>query len=440
MIVMKFGGSSIANADRIRNVAKIVKSQAKRNPIVVVSGLGGVTDNLIDAANIAAEGNEANSKADAIVQRHYDAISELNLSPQIIINEVQDMTGLLRKISRIRKLKPEALDRMMSLGERMSVRIIAAYLSSIGMPAVGYDAYDIGMLTDSNFGNADVLSEAYSRIRNSLKRISETPIITGFIAKDRKGNITTLGRGGSDYTACIIGSAIDAEEIQIWTNVDGIMTADPRIVSAAKNISKISYEEEAELEFLGANTLHPKGILPAIGKNINVRILNTLNPKHRGTLITRNIEVDKRAASITHKENLSILKIHYPKLLSGKTPISKTLEIFERNNLKVDQVSSSRTGILLTINNKHNGNLKKALNESKRMGRIEVSNGMAKVSIVGKSIASIPGISSKILSSVKGIPVEIASFGSSPNSQSFVVKEEDAGKAINLLHDTFFGR
>lgn len=440
MIVMKFGGSSVANAGRIRKASQIVKSQMDENPMVVVSGLGGVTDDLIEAAEAAAKGGNGTKKAEEIIERHYETISELGLYPEIIKSEVAEMRKLVKGISRARRLTGRSLDVMMSFGERMSARIVASCLSSIGIDAVACDSYDLGMLTDSNFGKADVLPEAYLKINKSLKKVIGVPVITGFIGRDKKGNVTTLGRGGSDYTACIVGAAINANQIQIWTNVNGIMTADPKIVDAARNIESVSYEEESELEFLGANTLHPKGILPAVRKNITVRILNTLNPEQRGTTIKREIKQGRRVASITHKQNMTVINIQDPKMLFTKGLPVGAIEIFQRNSLPVDMISTSKSNILVTVNGSSEAKTARVVSELKKIGKVEVRRKRAKVSIVGKSLSLIPGISSRMLSSMKDIPIETVSLGSSVTSQSIVVKEKYAKRGIRLLHKEFFGR
>lgn len=436
MIVMKFGGSSVASSERMKNVAKIIRLNLGKKPIVVISGLGGVTDDLIEAATAAKSGNI--SGMDRIIKRHEEVIAELELDKSIVENETWEFRKEIAKISRIKELTQKELDRVMSLGERMSVRILSAHMNAVGLYATPYDAYDVGMLTDSSFGSADVLPEAYQKIGNFFRKSNEIPIVTGFIGKDKKGEITTLGRGGSDYTACIIGAAIDAEEIQIWTNVNGIMTADPRIVSKAMNLRAVSYEEESELEFLGANTLHPKGIQPAVKKNIKVRILNTLRPEQNGTLITSEIKEKKRVASITHKEKIQVINIHNPRVLPTKDFTRRVFEIFRKHNLVFDISSASRAGVMVTLNG--NQDIGEALKDLKKLGKVEVKSNRAKVSVVGKSLSLIPMISGRMLSSLDGIGVEAISLGGSETSQSFVVKEKDAPKAIRLLHNEFFGR
>jgi aspartate kinase len=439
MIVMKFGGSSVGNAEMIKKVAGIVKSQIRSDPIVVVSALSGATDSLIELANSVASGKDTNGNLDALIRKHYDTIKELGLDPSIISAEIKQLGELVNGIHVVEDLTPKTLDSMVSFGERLSARIVAGCMQKTGINARAYDAYDIGMITDSNFGFADVLPEAYTRIRKSFSRKDCIPVVTGFIGKDRKGNITTLGRGGSDYTGSIIGAAVKADEIQIWTNVNGIMTADPRIVDGARNLGNISYDEESELEFLGPPTLHLKGILPAVEGNITVRILNTMQPEQRGTLITRDIKEERRVASITHKERMCIIKVNNPRLIFIKGAYRSVSEALQRHGISPELISVSKADVMILLNDVRNVKAAEAAEELKRLGEVEVVHGLTKVSIVGKAVATIPGIAQRMLAAVGDMPIEMIECKGSGMSQSFVVREEYAKDAIRALHKEFFG-
>lgn len=441
MIIVKFGGSSLANAERIIRAAEIVKAQIKKKPAVVVSALGRSTDRLIEIANLSASGRNATSKALSLINWHNKTIAELGLGrkPDIIENEIDELI----KLSGTSYPKSSAqmfLERFMSLGERMSSRIFAAYLLSTGVDSKAYDAYNLGMVTDSNFGNADILPEVYNRIYDSFKRVASLPVITGFIGKDKKGNITTLGRGGSDYTACTFGAALKADEIQIWTNVNGIMTADPKIVRNAHSVSEISYDEEAELEYLGAKTLHPKGILPAMQANVSVRVLNTLNPKDRGTLICKEIKEERRIVSITHKEEIDVILVNNLRALFSNDSLIKVLNTMNDYKLHADLVLTSKSGVLVTLNNGAEPEISKAAKELRSLGEVERSSNIAKISLVGKNITMIPSIYGRMLSAVDDMPIDAVSFGGSGTSLSFMTKQQNAEKAIRLLHKEFFGR
>lgn len=435
MIVMKFGGSSVANAKRIRNAAGIVRSRIDKNPIVVVSALGGVTDSLIEAANESVDGMGL-KKVDGILERHYAAIEELGLNPEIIDAEVKQMRSSFDEINAERKLTQKMFDRIVSYGERMSARIMAACLSDMDIQARAYDAYDIGLITDSNFGDADVLPESYARMNKLVRKIKGTPVITGYIGKDKNGDITTLGRGGSDYTASIVGAAVGAEEIQIWTDVDGIMTADPKMVSTAKSIDIVSYGEATELAFLGAKVLHPKTILPAVEHNIPVRILNTFNPEYKGTLVLGNVNMKSRVASIAYKKQVQVVEISMPMIEQKNRFLQRILEIFENHKVPVDMITTSDVSASITIDGKYRTDA--LLNDLGKMAIVEVKSNMAKVSLVGHDLAQIPGVKERVSDSLKTVDVEMRS--ASKINQSFVVKENRAKSVIKKLHDAFFGR
>ena len=437
MIVMKFGGSSVGNAERIRRAAQIVKSHSGDKPVVVVSGIGGVTDKLIEAASSAAKGG-SRQKLSAIIAWHNDIVKQLGLDAGIIGNELTELAAFGEEIEQSKALPHATLDKAMSFGERLSARIFAAYLNSTGAEAKAYDAYDLGMLTDSNFGNADILPVAFSKLRTAFRQISCIPVVTGFIGKDKEGNITTVGRGGSDYTACILGAALRADEIQIWTNVNGIMTADPKVIDDARNIESISYEEEAELEFLGSKTLHPKGIRPAMENSIPVRILNTMQPEQEGTLICRDIKEDRRIASITSKEEIEVICVKNQRKLLENGMLLKIIRVLERKGIWIDLILTSKSGVTMTLNQSNGADISAVAKELEQLGDVTVKTNMAKISLVGKSITSIEGISGRILSAVASIPIEAISVGGSETSESFIVRQEDAARAIRLLHTEFF--
>ncbi len=438
MIVMKFGGSSVANAQRIRNITRIVKSRLANKPVVVVSALGGVTDAILDCAAQAANEENYVTKLTEIIKRHHDTIDELGLSPDIIKSELNQLKEQLGNIGTDEDLAPKTLDSISSFGERMSARIIAGHMSSVGLNATAHDSYDIGLITDSNFGDADVLSNSYPKMKMKLSKIRTLPVITGFVGKDKSGNITTLGRGGSDYTASIIGAAIGAKEIQIWTDVNGIMTADPRIVKNAKSVPVVSYDEASELAFLGAKVLHPKTILPAINQNIPVKILNTFNPKHKGTIVLRNIKTRSRIASITCKKRIQVINLTNPQMFQSHGFLRKVFEIFDNHGVAVDMVSTSEINISITVDGKQQTD--KLVQELGNIAQVQLKSNRAKVSMVGKDMAHMSGVMGKLFSSLNGIAIEMVSSSTSEINQSFVVEEKDADRSVIKLHNAFFGR
>ncbi len=433
MIVMKFGGTSVGGAGRIRGVVGIIKSKLPSEPVVVVSALSGVTDSLIALGKASAARIDTSRMLEQVIRLHYDVIGRLGLDSKIIGSETEQLRKLVEDIYMLRELTPRYLDHLMSFGERMSARIVAAYMLRAGIPACAYDAYDIGMVTTPNFGDADLLPGTYSEIGKLLSgRKGMVPVITGFIGKSADGSITTLGRGGSDYTASIIGAAIGAEEIQIWTDVDGIMTADPKIVKTARSIETVSYNEATELAMLGAKVLHPKTILPAVENNIPVRILNTFNPSQKGTLVLGN-GVGSKVTSITYKKHVVAISI----TATGKNRtdgfVEKVLGIFDARGIEVDLVSNSRIGVSVIIDEEDE--TQNLIDDLKRMGSVKSRKNSARVSLVGSDLSDILD---DMYSSLKSIHIEMMTPDASGKNKSMLMGERYVNSAVKKLHTTFF--
>lgn len=271
---MKFGGSSVANADRIKHVASIIKAYKEKRPAVVLSAMGDTTDHLLEAADQAVLGNV---DVKGVAKLHEETAAILGVEIETINDLLDELKQLLTGISMLKELSKRTRDYLVSFGERMSVRMMAAYLNKEGIPAKAYDAWDIGFISDSNFMAAELLDEVWTNIPKYLSSYAEgtdncIPIVTGFIAKDEKGNITTLGRGGSDLSATMIGAAMKAEEVQTWKDVDGILTTDPRVCKDAKPVPEVTYEEAQELAMFGAQVLHPRSMLPVRKTGTPVRL------------------------------------------------------------------------------------------------------------------------------------------------------------------------
>jgi aspartate kinase len=292
-VTMKFGGSSLANADRILHVTELIKNQIAegyRPRAVICSAMGKTTNSLLSAGDFALEGRV---NVEAIRTLHKAALDEFDI-PENVRGEVNDLLDecedMLNGVRLIQELSPKSLDQLVSYGERCSVRIVAARLNQIGVPAQAFDAWDVGILTDSNFGDAKLLKTSEDAIRNAFNnRIDPdvVAVVTGFIGKDPNGKITTLGRGGSDLSATAIGAACKLDEIQVWKDVDGILSADPRLVEAAVPVDDVSYDEASELAYFGAQVLHPIAMQPAMKYDVPVRVKNSYNPSAIGTVIKR---------------------------------------------------------------------------------------------------------------------------------------------------------
>ena len=296
---MKFGGSSLANADRIDHVANLIKDQIDlgyRPRAVVCSAMGKTTNNLLSAGDFALEGRVC---IDAIRTLHENTLATFQMKGHHTADEVEallkECNDMLNGVRLIQELSPKSLDQLVSYGERCSVRIMAARLNQLGVPAQAFDAWDMGIFTDSNFGDAKLLPSTEESIRKAFARLDPNvvAVVTGFIGHDPNGKITTLGRGGSDLTATAIGASLGLDEIQVWKDVDGILSSDPRLVKNAVPVNRVSYEEASELAYFGAQVLHPIAMQPAMKHNVPVRVKNSYNPTAEGTVIMREGDTDR---------------------------------------------------------------------------------------------------------------------------------------------------
>ncbi len=449
MIVMKFGGTSVGSPEAIKKVGEIIKENSETK-VVVVSALSGTTDALVKAAGLAAKGNATYKEVfDAIKENHIKVCNTLfgkNLSE---IDELLNMLlNILESVEVLAEITPRALDTIQSFGERLSARIVSKYLQMIGIKSVPVDAFRF-IITNDSFGGAtpvyDISRKKTQSLFMRLFKNNITPVVTGFIGSTTTGAITTLGRGGSDFTATIIGNLLDTREVWIWTDVNGIMTANPKIVKDASSIKEISYNEAAELSYYGANVLHPRALLPAMNKEIPIRILNTFQPNFEGSIITKNINKEGNVKSITEIDHISLIDV------GGKGMVGRlgiVARIFKcayetKSNVLMISQASSEQNVSFVVNEENTKSLLKAL---KKELRIELSEktieyishteDVALVSVVGPGIADIPGTFGKIFSTVgnNGINVIAIAQGSSAYSLSFVVKKKKAEKAINAIH------
>lgn len=438
MIVMKFGGSSVSDADRIRGVADIVKRYADQRPIVVCSAIRGVTDDLIKLAHEAVGGTT--SLLERIQERHVQVIDTLGLDRGLIKDNLAELGVLIKGISLVKELTPRTLDYVASFGERLSCRIIAAHLTQAGLPTEEHDAFEIGMVTDDRYGSANPLPEAEAELKRQIARISKIPLVTGYIGKTKNGDITTLGRNGSDYTATILGAAVGAKEVQIWTDVDGIMTADPNIVKSAKTIEVLSFPEASELAYYGGKLAHPFTILPAIRKNIPVRVLNTFKPDHPGTQIVAHVDGSRKGVkSIAYKKHQIIINLESSQMLMGHGFLSRIFDTFARHEIVINMVSTSEVSVSVTTDSPKN--LDKAIGDLSKDFEVTVEKDKTIICVVGDGIKYIPGVSGDVFSALRDAAVNInmISQGASKINLAFVINTEDVPVAIRALHQKFFG-
>ncbi len=442
VIVMKFGGTSVGSAGSIRQAVDIVKASQGRSPLVVVSALSGVTDLLLASARKALNRSSPANKIVAVVdEKHKAVIRELGVDSGIISEDIAELEQVFFGISLIRELTSRTTDYIASFGERMSSKIFAAYARKAGLRAQAFNAYDLGLVTDPNFGNAEILPGTYTGIAAAVAKIPHgvIPVVTGFIGRTEQGEITTLGRGGSDCTASIFGAAVGSEEIQIWTDVDGIMTADPRIVPAARTVDVVSFEEASELAYFGARVLHPKTILPAMNRNIPVRVLNTFNPKSRGTLILKKVPRKSDVTAITSKGNIHVVNINSARMLLAYGFLHHVFRLFDEYKVPVDLIATSEVNVSVTVEKKIE--LSGLVGKLKEFAAVDVLSDLASISVVGEGIRSTPGLGGKISSILgdRGINIEMTSQGYDDVNVSIVIKEGRLKEAVQALHGEFFG-
>jgi aspartate kinase len=451
---MKFGGTSVGSTERFADVAKLVKNTWAKGetPVVVLSAMSGVTNGLIACAQLAEKGElqEALHKFEDIRKRHASVIKELFSKQKHSESAWEElhpffanMEILLQGVGYLKELSPRSLDAISGLGELLSSKIFARFLNDCGQEAVWLDARQF-MLTDENFGQATPLwNEINVRARGLCQsHLDQKRVIVtqGFIGATLNGISTTLGRGGSDYSASIIGVALDAKEIQIWTDVDGMMTADPRLVPEAKALSEVSFHEASELAYFGAKVLHPLTIAPAVAKNIPVRILNTMRPESKGTAITANAPAASERAnicSIASKKSLTAIFIRSNRMLMTHGFLAKVFDIFARYETPIDLIATSEVSISLTTDKVDQ--LPKITRDLEDLGdEIRILNDVAIVSVVGQHFRESSGLAGRVFSALQDINVIMISYGASDLNLSFVVATGDADRAVKYLHRQFF--
>lgn len=444
-VVMKFGGSSLASADRINEVSYLIKSQIElgyQPRAIVCSAMGKTTNTLLNAGEFALGGKV---NVDALRTLHTAAINEFNLSNNTrdeimtLLDECEDM---LNGVRLLQELSAKSLDQLVSYGERCSVRIVAARLNQLGVPAQAFDAWEVGIKTTDEFGDATLLDTAEKDILTAFDKIDPNivAVVTGFIGQEPKGRITTLGRGGSDLTATAIGAACGLDEIQVWKDVDGILSTDPRIVPQAIPIAEVSFEEARELAYFGAQVLHPIAMQPAMKRNVPVRVKNSYNPNAKGTVIKKLTKPLHLVTAITCKRGIKMVDIVSTRMLGAYGFLSTVFESFERNQLSVDVLASSEVSISLTLDKKQKEeNLSKLIVDLTKYADIEVQEERAILTLIADVDRSSDVLATAFsVFSARDIKVEMLSQGASKNNISFVLKDDQLEDAIIHLHSCYF--
>ena len=453
-VIMKFGGTSVQDAEAMNRVINIVRRQwadnpGDRPPVVVVSAMSKVTDRLVETSRLAAEGqaDQAAQIIGELLTRHLGVASTLVQGPALeelnalLTSDFRALETNVREWAAQHEVTPAASDVIQAIGELASSRIVAAAFRQQGVDAAWVDSRQV-LVTDGEHSAAlpdmDATAERVSAIVGSKTAAGQVPVMGGFIGATPAGVTTTLGRGGSDYSAAIFGACLDVDEIQIWTDVDGMLTADPRVVSNPLLVPELSFNEASELAYFGAKVLHPSTIVPAVARNIPVRILNSRRPEVRGTMITANGRGDGQAlTALACKRSVTVIDITSTRMLMAFGFLRRLFEVFERFKTPVDVVTTSEVSVSVTVDNTRR--LEDILSNLRNFAEVSTERDMAIVCIVGENLRSDPTLFSRAVTSLDTVPLRLVSQAASRRNITFVMRDADVTTAMNLLHDQFFG-
>jgi len=448
VIVCKFGGTSVGDAEAIRRTARIVHGRLQRAPVVVVSALGGATNVLLAIAEQSARGHliGALRAVQNLRERHVKVADELLGNTADGVDVADDLSGMFDELASLAEalsvlghLTPRSLDTVAALGEQASSIMCAAAFRAAGVPAEHVDARKV-MLTDEQFTRAepqpDAIAEACRAQILPLVKQGRVPVLGGFIGATIKGGITTtLGRGGSDYSASLIGAAMKAEAIEIWTDVDGMLTADPRVVSGARTIEQIGFEEASELASFGAKVLHPYTIAPAVRIGIPVYVLNSRNPDGRGTLIT--FDAPRRpVTAIAGKSAVTLVKVRSPRMLLTEGFLRELFAVFERHHTSVDVVATSEVSVSVTVDDA--SRLEELVGELRHLGDVAIERHRGVVAVVGAAMSEHSDAMSRALRAIGATRVHMLSLSATGINLTMVVEGEEVSPLMRRLHAEFF--
>ncbi len=450
---MKFGGTSVADADAMTRVVNIVRRQWEsqpaggKPPVVVVSALSKVTDGLIRIAESAraGDGSSALALVAEVLERHLTIARLLTGGPRTdaLVDDLRaqfgELTALVTSLAAARAVTPRDHDTIVAMGELASSRIVAAAFAERQLPGVWVDARQI-LVTDAEHMAAvpdmdATCAKALATIAPITAR-QQIPVLGGFIGATRDGVTTTLGRGGSDYSAAIFGACLDVDEIQIWTDVDGMLTADPRVVPAPRVVPHLSFAEASELAYFGAKVLHPATILPAVTKNIPVRILNSRQPQNPGTLITSEARREGHLAALACKRDVTVVDITSTRMFMAHGFLRRLFEVFERFKTAVDVVTTSEVSVSVTVDDTRR--LDEIVSALRGFADVSTEPKMAIVSVVGDRLHDDPGNFARAIVALGKIPLRLVSQASSRRTFTFVLPDGGVTDAMTRLHNEFF--
>jgi len=449
VIVIKFGGTSVGDADRVANAIEIVADRRHLQPIVVVSALAGVTNDLVAASEAACAQEPARVAEiiDSIRQRHEDVALQLVQHKSDFLDafirqldrQIDEVQTILRGIALLGEITMRARDKVMSTGEKLSSVLFAYTMMMSKLPGEHVQSEEV-IRTNDHFGGATPLMErtreAALRVLLPLLERHRIPVMGGFIGRTESGATTTLGRNGSDYSAAIVGAALNAGEVQIWTDVDGLLTCDPRLVPGARVIDRLSFDEAAELAWFGAK-LHPRTLEPAVAANVPVRVLNTHNPASAGTLITRDGAGEGDGPrSIARKKGITLVNITANRMLGTHGFLARLFAVFEELAISVDLITTSEVSVSVTVDEKHD--MEELERRLRTMGEVRMEDNQCIIAIVGRNVMSDPRFGARILDSLQGIAVKMLSLGRSGLNLSMVVDDAHADRAVKAIHQALF--
>jgi aspartate kinase len=447
---MKFGGTSVEDVTAIRRLISIVRTQIHRRPVVVVSAMGKTTNRLLECAELAGAGEveAARSKLDGIAAHHFETARQLVLPEEAaalheaLTRRFDEISKQLAEVAAARRVTARFSDAISANGELLSSLVVAAGFRQAGWRGVWVDIRP-AMRTNDDFTRAavqfDVANPALRTAFHQALTDQGVPVTQGFIGSTADGVTTTIGRGGSDYSASIIGAAIDAEEIQIWTDVNGIMTTDPRIVPEAAKVKIISFAEASELAYFGAKVLHPSTLLPAMAKEIPVRVCNSRRPEVEGTAIVR--QAPSSAAlvkAIAFKRGITVVNVTSDRMLMAHGFLARLFEVFNKHETSIDMVATSEVSVSMTLDNTRH--LDQVIEDLEQLGEVTVESDQALICLAGENLKYRPGVAARVFSSLGRINVSMISHGASSINLSFIVSNRDVEQAIRLLHAEFFGQ
>ena len=437
MIVMKFGGTSVESAEAIQRVTGIVKSRLDRRPVVVVSAMGKTTNRLLHIANLAVGGKRDEALRELMALRDFH-LRESGME-RTVDEHFQELSELVKGLAVLGELTPRSIDAISSFGERLSSLIVTNYFQHHGLNAVHVDSRKVIVTDRRHTQAAPLLDQTYARLAAEIPPLTRQHVVVmgGFIGSTEDGVTSTLGRGGSDFTASLVGAGIGAEEIQIWTDVDGMLTADPNVIPSAHRVRVISFTEAAELAYFGAKVLHPATVMPAIDKNIPVMILNSRRPQVEGTRIqSASVPSKNVVKSIACKSKVIVMNIRSTRMFMAHGFMRRIFEVFERLETSVDMIATSEVSVSLTIDQPERVQaIAAALRE---FSEVSVDENQAIICIVGDNLSHTPGVAARLFKALGSINVRMLSQGASALNLGFVVAGEDLRAAVAALHTEFF--